>query len=267
MFSRPITLTTVTPPHSLIQYVQSFWIATDNGQSGSGGVFRPITDGYPGLLMPIVQNNPFYDQERKRLPTICLYGQTIKAREIHAYGRFEAVGVSLQPWAIPSLFGFGANELTDTCVDLSAVLSTSRLEEQLANAPAPMHQLDRLATYLQTCIAKSTPPDHQVSGALHELLRTNGNRPLHELRQQLNLSERGLERKFRRSVGVSPKLFARICQFQASLTQLHAQGYDRLSDIAFDNGYADQSHFIRTFRAFTGCTPDRYRKQLTDCPA
>jgi AraC-like DNA-binding protein len=40
-----------------------------------------------------------------------------------------------------------------------------------------------------------------------------------------------------------------------------------LSDIAFENGYADQSHFIRAFQEFAGFTPNQYQKQLLEVVA
>jgi AraC-like DNA-binding protein len=36
--------------------------------------------------------------------------------------------------------------------------------------------------------------------------------------------------------------------------------YTKLSDIAFDMGFADQSHFIRSFKRFTGESPGRFLK-------
>jgi AraC-like DNA-binding protein len=82
------------------------------------------------------------------------------------------------------------------------------------------------------------------------------------LQRELQLSERTLERKFKQAVGISPKLFARIARFQQSLDQLRQNQYDKLSDVAYGNEYADQSHFIRVFKEFTGFTPLEFRKQV-----
>jgi AraC-like DNA-binding protein len=40
--------------------------------------------------------------------------------------------------------------------------------------------------------------------------------------------------------------------------------YHKLSDIAFENEYADQSHFIRAFKEFAGFSPYRYRQQSNE---
>ena len=68
-------------------------------------------------------------------------------------------------------------------------------------------------------------------------------------------------------IGVSPKLFLRINRFQNALAQIKQQGYDKLSDVAFDNDYADQSHFLRDFQAFTGLAPFQYLKRTREVVA
>jgi AraC-like DNA-binding protein len=81
------------------------------------------------------------------------------------------------------------------------------------------------------------------------------------LQRNLNLSERGFQRRFNQHVGISPKLFSRVCKFQAALGQLKNNNYANLSDVAFDNGYADQSHFIRSFKEFAGFSPYQFQKR------
>jgi AraC-like DNA-binding protein len=56
-------------------------------------------------------------------------------------------------------------------------------------------------------------------------------------------------------VGVTAKQFAKIIQFQQSLEQITVKDYSKLTDIVYANGFADQSHFIKVFKAFTGKTP------------
>ncbi|MBA4058005.1 MAG: AraC family transcriptional regulator, partial [Marivirga sp.] len=50
----------------------------------------------------------------------------------------------------------------------------------------------------------------------------------------------------------------RICQFQLSFAQVRAKEFNTLTDVAYDNGFADQSHFIRSFREFVDTTPNHY---------
>jgi AraC-like DNA-binding protein len=59
-------------------------------------------------------------------------------------------------------------------------------------------------------------------------------------------------------VGVTPVQYRRICQFQSAFEQLRSKEFNNASDVAFGSGFADQSHFIRSFKEFTQTTPNNY---------
>jgi AraC-like DNA-binding protein len=72
-----------------------------------------------------------------------------------------------------------------------------------------------------------------------------------------NISSRYLRKLFLQYTGVTPKLYNKISRFQQSL-QLITGRQSSLTSIAYDCGYADQSHFIRDFKSFAGFTPSSY---------
>lgn len=85
------------------------------------------------------------------------------------------------------------------------------------------------------------------------------------LADSLGVSRQYLAAQFRDHVGLSPKLFARICRFRsaraAALASASSQACQRGHDwatLALDNGYFDQSHLIRDFQDFTGASPDAH---------
>lgn len=68
--------------------------------------------------------------------------------------------------------------------------------------------------------------------------------------------QKQFERLFNELVGANPKEYARIVRFQKSLKLLQHYTEDtNLAQIAYQCGYADQSHFIREFKQFSGYTP------------
>ena len=158
------------------------------------------------------------------------------------------------------MFGFDASELTDSCVDLT--LLVNNLKEQLLNASSLKNQIEIFSTHLDCQIKKSSYRiDHATEYALSQIVQAKGNLTLRDLQRKLKLSERGFQRRFNQHVGISPKLFSRVCRFQAALRQLKNNNYANLSDVAFDNGYADQSHFIRSFKEFAGFSPNQFQKR------
>lgn len=68
------------------------------------------------------------------------------------------------------------------------------------------------------------------------------------------LGKKQFERLFRECVGMNPKEYGRIARFQHALRMMQLGSHD-YADIAYANGYADQSHFIREFRQFSSLTP------------
>jgi AraC-like DNA-binding protein len=128
------------------------------------------------------------------------------------------------------------------------------------------------------------PVNKEIIFATQTIQKNRGLFPLKRIQSELNMTERTFQRLFESHVGVSPKLFGRICQFQSAfqqvsqlhqINQLHQgnQQYSglqnhsfRLSDIAYENGYADQSHFIRVFREFTNHPPRDYFKGCAESP-
>lgn len=49
-----------------------------------------------------------------------------------------------------------------------------------------------------------------------------------------------------------------IIQFSSYMNLLAENDLHKLSDIGLDSGYDDQSHFIRTFKKYTGKTPSNF---------
>jgi AraC-like DNA-binding protein len=106
--------------------------------------------------------------------------------------------------------------------------------------------------------AKRALLDYKIQQAIRLIIHHQGNLSIQELNKALNITERTFERRFLTQVGVSPKQFSQIIKFQLSLNQLMDKDYIKLTDIVYNNGFADQSHFIRVFKAFTGKTPKQF---------
>jgi transcriptional regulator GlxA family with amidase domain len=100
-------------------------------------------------------------------------------------------------------------------------------------------------------------PDPLVSRAI-ALLRAHRrwDGPLvRHLVAELPTSERQLERRFERVVGLTPKRYAALLRFERAVAALRTGV--ALGTVAIEAGYYDQAHFNRDFRRFAGTTPTR----------
>ena len=102
--------------------------------------------------------------------------------------------------------------------------------------------------------------DYKIKQAIESIIQTKGQENISLIAEKLKLNIRTFERRFLNETGLKPKQFAKIIQFQASLEQLTVEDFTKLTDIVYQNGFSDQSHFIRVFKAFTGKTPKAFKK-------
>jgi AraC-like DNA-binding protein len=253
----------IQPPHYLKDYVRYFWTIESHADDVMPDNFTPVADGCPGLIFQQTGKGTFY-QDSKQLPGIFLYGQATRPTELQVAAALDIIGIIFYPHALKSVFGLDAHELTDSCTDLDAIAAKDgySLSGQMRTATSITQQVEILATFLIWQIRKNNVrQDAAVQYALGQIIQSRGQASLKDIQTYLQLSERSFERRFKQCIGLTPKLFSRICRFQASLAQLKANDYQKLSDIAFENEYADQSHFIRAFKEFAGFSPYQYQKQ------
>jgi AraC family transcriptional regulator len=94
--------------------------------------------------------------------------------------------------------------------------------------------------------------DFQRPLSLADLAATAGVHPVH------------LARAFREHQGITVAAYTRRLRFERSLRELAELGTSQrsLAEIAQAAGFADQSHFSRTFKKLTGLTPKAYRDRL-----
>jgi AraC-like DNA-binding protein len=258
----------ILPPENLKPFVRYFWVLESNHNYDVQETFNPLPDGCPGIMFQPSDKGTFYLEEgAKQLPGMMLYGQAIQPAKMILTGKLNTIGICLQPHALQSVFGINAHELTGTCVDLGFIQhkKEKHLQERLLNAASIEEQINLFSASLLNSVEHTgDKKDLITSFTISEIIKGKGEVSFDALLKQLQLSERTLERRFKQSIGVSAKLFSRICRFQESLNQLRKNNYQKLSDIAYENGYSDQSHFIRTFKEFTGVSPFDYKKELNE---
>lgn len=249
----------ILPIAPLRKYVRYFWMLEDHDADFSERTFKIMSDGLPGLIF---QKNPkaFFDRDDHVLPQLFLYGQTTRHTEHKATGNFRNIGVYFQPTALKSIFGIDANELTDQHIDIKDLTGTS-IAEQLVNTPALDQQIELLSAFFLKRADHQKTENEKVNVASVQLQL---GKSLQHIQTDLNISERSLERHFKQYVGISPKLYARINRFQSTLEKLRKTKFDKLTDIAYQADYFDQSHFIREFQEFAGTSPKLFMLQANE---
>jgi AraC-like DNA-binding protein len=167
------------------------------------------------------------------------------------------VGASLRPGACEALFGVPASELSGRHVALEDLWGSDGrvIGERLQEAG----DLEQRLQVLESLLVKRVPRVSGIHPAIaHALGRLSTNMKIGEIVEETGYSHRHFVQLFHRSVGLSPRAYARLLRFQKTLRQGIDETRGRWIDVALEAGYADQSHFNREFRERTGISPTEY---------
>ena len=250
---------TVIPDKSISLFVKSILIF-EEPQTDEKTILPFFADGYPGLMFQDTENGLLVNPHNKQMPLLFLYGQTIKPIELVIKGRYKLIVFQLHAFVLKSFFNVIAKDINDGCYDLQQIKNGRKIIQELTTNSKLEKRIEILSKLLFDIFqTKREKLDLQIRQAIQIIIDNKGQISIKEICGKVHITERTFERRFVKEVGISAKQFSIIIQFQLSLQQLTLKDYTKLTDIVYNNGYADQSHFIKVFKAFTGKTPKAFK--------
>jgi len=248
---------------SLRSYVNC--IISDRSKDRSSSMELPLyAEGYPGIMYQDTANGMFLRPKNKKLSELFLYGQTINPTFLTAKGTYQFVVFKLYPFVSKYLLNLDPRILNDDCYDLLQVkiIRINYFYKRLLAANDLTTHIEIMYDLIEALLsAHNVNENDRIQFAVHHIIQNKGVGKIRNIRDKVHLTERTFERNFLNEVGLTPKQFSKIIQFQNSLEKIEHSDRERLTDIAFDSGFADQSHFIRVFKSYTGLSPKQYRLQ------
>lgn len=168
-------------------------------------------------------------------------------------------GVCLHPTAARRLVGAPAGEFANQSVDLTLLD---------AEFDSLWHQLLEAGTFQQRVACFTAWVERRWAGAdlrdqLFNRLLNPGLQPVPtvpELARTLGYSPRHLARKVAGLTGMNTEELCQYQKYRQSVTLICTTALS-LTEIAYACQFADQSHFIKTFRHYAQLTPGAYRQQ------
>lgn len=178
-------------------------------------------------------------------------------------GEQLGIQVDLAPLAARRLLGLPLRELRGRVVGLDALLgdAATTLVERLAELPDWPRRFALVDRMLLARLSAATPIAPEIEHAWARLSASGGAVGIGALAVETGWSRRHLTARFHSEIGLPPKAVARIMRFQRVTAALRC-GAASLADLAYDAGYADQSHLNREFRALAGTTPTAYAARV-----
>jgi AraC-like DNA-binding protein len=140
--------------------------------------------------------------------------------------------------------------------DVWGTAAAAQLLERLGDAGHAEARIEVFETILAERLPRLRGLHPAVAAALPQLRAGRG---IGWLVAQSGFGHRHFARLFLETVGLSPKLYARVSRFARVIQRVTHEPAAPWADVAAEAGYADQPHFNREFRALAGFAPGRYR--------
>ena len=247
------------PSADLTEYIRCFWELRYSAHDTATP--EPVLpDGCPEIVFNLSDHFLRVHNDRlERQPRVLLAGQLTHRILIRPSGSVDLFGVRLQPAGAVSVLGIPVDEVTDKIVDLGDMERNVRsMEDRIAAALSFKERIGLVESFVRRRLRQTIAGDQAAAIATNLICRFSGSEPVSRIRRRLDISERQFERRFKRTVGIGPKMFSRIVRFQSVLRTVQTGTSTNLLDAALGSGYYDQSHLIRDFREFSGMTPADY---------
>ena len=233
------------PDVRLRAFVGCFWALPCTTETR----IRSLPDGCTALTIELSEG---------RSPQSFLTGPRLVPGEFVPARELTLLGVRLRPGVLFALTGVPASNLTERREPLAKWRQADAAELEGGLAAAYSHEdcFDVLEAFVSARLADK-PVDERILLGVQLLEHCEGRIKIADLAERCRMSARHLDRIFRRWVGLSPKTFARIMRFQASLARLDPRSAPALAEMASGLGYFDQAHLSNEFAQLAGLSPRR----------
>jgi AraC-like DNA-binding protein len=195
-------------------------------------------------------------------PAIELWGQLVRPLSIKSTGRNTMLGIRLLPHGAAAILNHHVSLFNNQVNSFSDIngKSVNNLYSQLQETGSWTKRIELVEAFLLqqlTLATKRLPKLAVINNLMYELRRQDIPLTMETMAGRYGITARHMQQLFLQYTGLTPKLYSQINRFQKSL-QLVTAGDVSLTSIAYECGYADQSHFIKEFKTFTGYTPSGY---------
>jgi AraC-like DNA-binding protein len=245
------------PSPALSPYVRNYRIVESQGDM----VNRVMPDTSLVMALRIKGKVSFVnDDGNQALPPMVMSGLRRSGRLINYSSHSGNLLVVFKEGSAQAFLREPLHELFNQSVALDALTGyddLAELEDELGEARDHQARIASVERFLLSRLHRCKP-DLLIAAALKDIRETQGALRMKTLAGKLCVSQDVFEKRFRRVIGVTPKVFSSIVRMRSILGQ--AASKTRLAEAAYTAGYFDQPHFNKDFKLFTGQTPTDFLK-------
>ncbi len=250
------------PPSAVLQpFVDCFWYKSFEADSPEESALQSCLPLGTAEIIFLAKGNYCHvrtDNQWELLPNayvVGIYKDTVLWK---ATGNVLKFGIRLKPESFLQLFKIPAASLFNTFTDLDVFFGReiNRLADQIFEQSDVETLIHIAETFLRNQLRHMKAERNYALEASQLIRQSKGSITIESLSENVYISKRQLERSFKDYFGTSPKTYLRIIRFRNAYQYVQQEETTpRWIDVTHHFGYADQAHFIRDFKEFTGDVP------------
>jgi AraC-like DNA-binding protein len=250
------------PAAGLSRFIEHYWFVTSTPQEPVDLRVDVFVDARADLIFNFGASyvRQMIGGRARKISRSNLDAQRLHPIRIAQQGIVRTTGVRFRLGGVGPFARAPLHDFTNAIVPPHAALGAEA--RALESALRDTADLDEQARYLDAFFQERLSLEESFEGfetALLASVETNGAASVDDMAAAARVSNRQVERLFRRYLGIAPKVLARILRFQSALKALMRDPGCSLAEVAVAAGYFDQAHFIKDFRRMSGGVPRGYR--------
>ncbi len=188
-------------------------------------------------------------------------GMHQKYLNISAHRHSEMLVIQLKPMGAYPFFRLPINKLNNTVKPAEIYFGGSvlNLRDEIMQKQNITGKFQVVEKWLLQLLDESKSAPDELIEVLSNLINQPFTRHS-EILKSYPKTKKHLISQFKRYSGLTPKTLHRIFRFNKLLENINEKQEIIWTDIVYETGYADQSHFIKDFHNFCGFNPTKYIK-------
>ena len=252
-----MALAFIKPGPLLAPYIDRYWLFNN---TENGVAYMPQVPPGVGMDLFIHLAEPFTTAGGISMPPAHIIFSGEHATHIAPSDNIHFIAIRFRAGALKNFTAIPLYQLPGSYASVENLWGTAgnRLLEKIKNAPGKEAAIYLLERFLAKELDKNTKATPAWNCIIDHLYHSHDSVTIDLLAKKWKISNRHFRRKFTEETGFTPKHFQRLARFHATIKPLLLNKEKAYLSTALDQGFFDQTHFIKDFKYFMDCTPSAF---------
>ena len=223
-----------------------------------------IPTGFPAIAYIYGDKQTIiYNNKTTNIKGLTLLGQYDATYNFSVNFKGHNIGANLHPTALYKIFGIDIASLTNKHPQLELI--NKKIFDQFNPIFLKYENdvsvlIEKIINLIDTLDLHIDKDVNRIDIAIDYILEKEGMLQVADLLKIVSLSQKSLEVKFKKIIGLTPGKYIRLIRF-IKLMRKYENKKIAINDLIYMYNYYDHSHFIKDFKLFMSESPKEYFKK------